>query len=284
MRRAGFFLGALGLLCVFISCDGARGGYSENACYFCTDTGSNPDCRDYDLLFNANLKNNDTEQILLRNCSSDQPYCMIELYVKLGQVYSYIRDCTSNRSDSFSFAMEGRLKHVSPNNVTTSNGIECYKCESTVGGSDCDALYNVTADTREQEFGRNCTGVGDFCVIETFTQHKTDMYSVIRDCSDNTTYSFNISFPLNLHLPPKPKDVAENRTKCVRVYKRVDEEQMKMVSSILTSKKPRTEEVRCKEEHKASTPEDDSSDPEENGKGRRRCRRFQFINCSVQKL
>ncbi|XP_067658909.1 ly6/PLAUR domain-containing protein 1-like isoform X2 [Haliotis asinina] len=98
--------------------------------------------------------------------------------------------------------------------MSFANGIECYKCESTVGGSDCDALYNVSADTREEQFSRNCTGVGDFCVIETFSQHKTDMYSMIRDCSDNTTYSFNISFPLNLDLPPNPKDVAENRTKC----------------------------------------------------------------------
>ncbi|XP_067658908.1 uncharacterized protein [Haliotis asinina] len=119
MRRAGFFLGVLGLLCVFMSFDGARGGYSEHACYFCTDTGSNPDCRDYDLLYKANLKNNDTEQTLLRNCSADQPLCMIEVYIKLGQVYSYIRDCTANKADSFSFAKEGRLAHVSTDNITT---------------------------------------------------------------------------------------------------------------------------------------------------------------------
>ncbi|XP_046375852.1 uncharacterized protein LOC124148664 isoform X2 [Haliotis rufescens] len=98
--------------------------------------------------------------------------------------------------------------------ISFANGIECYKCESTVGGSDCDALYNMTAETRQEHFSRNCSGVGEFCVIETFTQHKSDLYSVIRDCSDNITYSFNISFPLNLHLPPAPGDVVENRTKC----------------------------------------------------------------------
>ncbi|XP_046579746.1 uncharacterized protein LOC124287290 isoform X2 [Haliotis rubra] len=77
-------------------------------------------------------------------------------------------------------------------------------------------------------------------------------------------------------------DFEANWPSGVRVYKRVNEEQMKMVSSILTSKKPKTEEVPCKAEHKASTPEDDSSDPEEKGWGR--SRRFQFINCSVQIL
>ncbi|XP_046579745.1 uncharacterized protein LOC124287290 isoform X1 [Haliotis rubra] len=50
-------------------------------------------------------------------------------------------------------------------------------------------------------------------------------------------------------------DFEANWPSGVRVYKRVNEEQMKMVSSILTSKKPKTEEVPCKAEHKASTPE-----------------------------
>ncbi|XP_046579747.1 uncharacterized protein LOC124287290 isoform X3 [Haliotis rubra] len=56
-------------------------------------------------------------------------------------------------------------------------------------------------------------------------------------------------------------DFEANWPSGVRVYKRVNEEQMKMVSSILTN---------------------DSSDPEEKGWGR--SRRFQFINCSVQIL
>ncbi|XP_046375851.2 uncharacterized protein LOC124148664 isoform X1 [Haliotis rufescens] len=119
MGGSGFALGVLVLLCVLISFDGARGGYSRNACYFCTDTGSNPDCRDYDVLHKANLNNNDTDQELLRNCSASQPFCMIEVYIKLGLVYSYIRDCTSNQNDSFSFAKEGRLKVITATNITT---------------------------------------------------------------------------------------------------------------------------------------------------------------------
>ncbi|XP_041377986.1 uncharacterized protein LOC121390270 [Gigantopelta aegis] len=59
---------------------------------------------------------------------------------------------------------------------------------------------------------RNCTN-HTYCMIETFHQ-PSGMFSFIRDCSNNDSYSFELKHPVTITLPPKSSDVANNKTVC----------------------------------------------------------------------
>ncbi|XP_041377541.1 ly6/PLAUR domain-containing protein 1-like [Gigantopelta aegis] len=120
-------------------------------CYQCSDTGGNSDCRDYKALVKAALTNGS----LIRNCTNDL-YCMTEKYVKQGVDYSFIRGCSNNTADDFSFGKTGRLKMLKPDNVTIctfdvkSMGQECVSlcnsnfCNGPIAGAERSLLSGKT--------------------------------------------------------------------------------------------------------------------------------------------